>query len=166
MTSAEWQSLAPEICALLEKHQQSIPVKLGELAHDLGLTVKAATLDVGISGEIAPDPDVAGAFKIRINRHEVKTRQRFTLAHEIAHFLLHRDRIGNGIMDNILYRSTLSDKYEAEANRLAADILMPEAVISEWRREKKGLAKREWVHPLAELFGVSEDAMSIRLGLK
>ncbi|MBB3607616.1 ImmA/IrrE family metallo-endopeptidase [Rhizobium sp. BK602] len=164
--SAEWQRLAPEIRVLLEKYHQTIPVKLGELAKELGLAVKAATLDVGISGEIAPDPDIVGAFKIRINRHEVKTRQRFTLAHEIAHFLLHKDRIGNGIVDNILYRSTLSDKYEAEANRLAADILMPEAVILDWRKQRKGLAKRECVHPLAELFGVSEDAMSIRLGLK
>jgi Zn-dependent peptidase ImmA (M78 family) len=30
-------------------------------------------------------------------------RQRFTLAHEIAHYVLHRDLVENGIVDDTMY---------------------------------------------------------------
>jgi Zn-dependent peptidase ImmA (M78 family) len=166
MMSKEWNKLDGDTRALIESFQTEFPVKLGELADRLGIIVKVATLEIGISGEISPLTPGNSIFKIRINRHEVKQRQRFTLAHEIAHFLLHRQHIGDGIVDNILFRSRLSNAVEAEANRLAADILMPDAAVKEWRERHQGVSKRDSLTPLAEMFGVSEDAMAVRLGLK
>jgi hypothetical protein len=151
---------------LIERYQEELPVKLGALAAELGLIVKVATLDIGISGEISPVSPGSNVYKIRIIRHEVKQRQRFTLAHEIAHFLLHREQIGSGIADNILFRSTLSNALEAEANRLAADILMPQQAVKEWRSKNIGVSKRDSLTVLAEMFEVSEEAMAVRLGLK
>ncbi|HCM3005245.1 TPA: ImmA/IrrE family metallo-endopeptidase, partial [Klebsiella pneumoniae] len=94
-------------------------------------------------------------------------RQRFTLAHEIAHFLLHRDRIGDGITDDILYRSKLSDFMEVQANRLAADILMPGHLLEKKLLELTQtveLRDEQKIERLAEVAGVSTTAIKIRLG--
>ena len=62
-------------------------------------------------------------------------RRRFTIAHEIAHFLLHRDKIGDQLSDDAMYRSSLSSDDERAANRLAADILMPMGLIQDYMRK-------------------------------
>ncbi|MAU97726.1 MAG: hypothetical protein CMP81_17890 [Fulvimarina sp.] len=163
--SKEWTSLQKEHRGLIEEYQSDIPVKIGAIAAHLGLEVKVATLDIGISGMIMP-VDNDEKYKILVNKHEPNYRRRFTLSHEIAHYLLHRDLIGDGLKDNILYRSKLSDAREAEANRLAADILMPPIQIKKWMESNSGLREADAVSKLAEYFDVSEDAMRIRLGMK
>src|SRR5215217_1945633 len=130
MMSREWNQIDADERARLEACQVEAPVKLSELGKALGLSIKAATLPVGISGEIRPSPDHPGRYVIRVNRHDSPERQRFTVAHEIGHYLLHRNQIGNGITDDVLYRSTLTDRREAEANRVAADILMPSHLVA------------------------------------
>lgn len=162
VASREWNSLSGAERETISAHQQGLPVSLGPLARALGVPVLASTLSPGISGELRPGQ--GGGFVIRVNRHDPPVRQRFTVAHEIAHFLLHRDHIGQGIEDDVLYRSSLSDQREAEANRLAADILMPYDVVHRAYRQ----ALRTEVDPVvavAQKFGVSEQAMRIRLGL-
>lgn len=159
--SKEWHRLASDTADLITTLQANPKVPLGKIAEALGITVKLSTLPANISGEIRPD-NIPGRFVIRINRHETKPRQRFTLAHEIAHYLLHRDQIGNGIADNVLYRSTLSNSLEAEANRLAADILMPWSTL-ERQLEGKNLSDEKALDEIAETLGVSKVALKIRL---
>jgi len=79
--------------------------------------------------------------------------------------LLHRDQIGSGITDDALYRSALSDRREAEANRIAADILMPQPLVDEWLDRSDLLGVDDKLTYLREHFEVSEAAMRIRLGL-
>ncbi len=148
---------------ILRRHTDAVPVKVGALAKELGLKVVVAALPMNISGLIEPDAD-EGRFIVKVNRFEPKERQRFTIAHEIAHFLLHRDRISNGVVDSVLYRSKLTSKAEAEANRLAADILMPRKQIQ--NAVAKGLVSSgpRQVDELAQLFDVSKQAMDIRAG--
>lgn len=141
------------------------PVRLGDLATALGLKVSLATLQHGISGQIKPDALAPAGFAIRINRHEAKTRQRFTLAHEIAHFLLHKDKLQNGISETVLYRADgITNTEEVEANQLAASILMPSSEIGKKIAEFEGLEGNDLVASMAEHFRVSQDAMRIRLG--
>lgn len=164
--SREWNTLPAALRDTLEAHQEEAPIKLSTVARALGLTVKASTLPAGISGEIRPDADRVGHYLIRVNRHDSDRRQRFTVAHEIGHFLLHREQIGDGIKDDILYRSSLSDRREAEANRIAADILMPDSLIAPALEAARVLGVDDVVAHLADQFDVSEAAMKIRLGLK
>ncbi|MFN7390175.1 MAG: ImmA/IrrE family metallo-endopeptidase [Brevundimonas sp.] len=138
-------------------------MKLSAIARELGLQLKASTLPAGVSGEIRPDG--AGGFVIKVNRHDSSRRQRFTIAHEIAHYLLHRDQIGMGISDDALYRSSLSDAREAEANRLAADLLMPANAVQVEVDNARQLQVEDIVAFVADKFEVSEAAMKIRLGL-
>ncbi len=162
----EWSRIDPDELEVILPFLQTVPVKIAGIARALGVEVKSATLKPRISGQIQPSNTSKSGFRIRVNRHEPSVRQRFTIAHEIAHYLLHRDQIGDGLEDTILYRSTLSDRREAEANRLAADLIMPRALITQLLREKNSAPTVEVAGELALQFEVSEAAMMIRLGLK
>lgn len=150
---------------ILGKYREQIPVPVGKIASELGLKVSLSSLSPSISGLIEPDNDAPSGFRIRVNRFESDERQRFTIAHEIAHFLLHRDHIRSGIVDNVMYRSSLSSFREAEANRLAADIVMPMERVLEELRRLGGIKDESSAVTLARLFKVSLPAMKVRLGL-
>ena len=113
-----------------------------------------------ISGQILLDQRRGGSsgYAIFTNANHPRTRRRFTIAHEIAHFVLHRVLIGDGIQHDALYRSSLSDPIEREANRKAADILMPWHLV-----DQAILDGLDTVDDLAAAFEVSRSAMSIRL---
>lgn len=148
---------------IIRKHQHNAPVKVVDIAIELGLAVYSATYNSdNLSGKIILDKKYGGpcGYAIFVNADHSKNRQRFTIAHEVAHYLLHKDQIGDGIIDDALYRSGLSNKQEVEANKLAADILMPWLLIYKFMDDKiKSIAD------LASIFQVSESAMSIRLGI-
>lgn len=166
MTSREWDSLSEDLLEKLSPLMQHPPIKLSRIAETIGgVRLLSASLPKGKSGEIRPDPEQEGRFLIKVNKNDSNRRQRFTVAHELAHYLLHRDQIGDGIEDDVLYRSSLSDSREAQANRLAADLLMPDSLVSEWIDKAKALQVDDVVGFLADKFNVSEAAMKIRLGI-
>lgn len=160
--SKEWLRVPEDQRNIILKHHHTYPVKVGAIAKDLGLVVKSSTLKPGISGQIKEEN---GIVTIKINRHDSKERQRFTLAHEIAHFLLHKEEIKNGIEDTMLFRSALSNELEVEANKLAADIVMPFSLIKKisFPPDTKFEVRVERVANLLEL---SIPAIDIRLGKK
>lgn len=145
---------------VINDYLSSTPVLVGELARALGLNVVLANLPLNISGMIKPEND---GYLIKVNRFDSKERQRFTIAHEIAHFLLHRDKITGGVVDSALYRSKLSSRLEAEANKLAADIIMPRKLIGLHSEQLRGVSFEQRVSLLSEKFRVSKSAMEIRL---
>lgn len=110
------------------------------------------------------------------NKHE--TRKRFTLAHEIGHYILHIDKKGGDktIVDD---RKSLSrsdsywDTIEYEANNYAAQLLMPRKQIKEQAHEiiahykeaknKNTMPRSLFIKRMARKFKVSEQAMEYRL---
>ncbi|GGE93963.1 ImmA/IrrE family metallo-endopeptidase [Sphingomonas prati] len=151
--------------SILDRYKNMVPVPVGKLAQELGIQVNLALLSPNISGLIEPNSETPSGFHIRVNRYEIPERQRFTIAHEIAHFLLHRDYIKNGIVDNVMYRSGLSSKRETEANRLAAEIVMPRAALDEALENLGGKKDDASAMQLAKIFRVSLPAMKVRLGI-
>jgi len=88
---------------------------------------------------------------IGINKLHPKVRQRFTMAHELYHFLKHPE-------DKQVLRmsSTANDNLEErQASCFAASLLMPKQVIA--------ASKEKSTKALARLFRVSEEAMEIRV---
>jgi len=162
----EWNLIKEHEDKLIAPFLKATPVKVAGIARALGIEVKSATLKPRVSGQIQPSATSESGYRIRINRHEPLVRQRFTIAHEIAHFLLHQEYIGDGLEDTILYRSTLSNTIEAEANRLAADLIMPRGLIMQSLHKHGGDATVEVASEMASEFQVSEPAMKIRLGLR
>ena len=142
---------------VIDGHQAKAPVPVIAIAEDLGLPVffmKAMGDD--ISDMIKKEDD--GTYAIYANADHHLNRQRFTIAHEIGHFLLHKEHIGDGIVDDALYRSGLGSTLETEANTMAAEILMPSSLLS-----KEPLLTAS-IKDLAKKFKVSAAAMAIRLG--
>lgn len=130
-----------------------------ELAGKLGITVVPALLPDGVSGKIERSEN--GSVAISYNTMDHPVRQRFTVAHELGHYI-------KGHLDgsNRLFRDTREnfstrahDWRETEANAVAAEILMPKSTIEELVYEKGITSPAE----LARLMDVSEIAMAYRL---
>ena len=144
---------------------ESVPVKVGVIAERLGIEVLSLTLSTEISGLIRKREDAT--YEIQVNNTDAAVRQRFTVCHEIAHYLLHRSLIDvEGITDNILYRSKLSSRQETEANRLGAAILLPWPRISEWHQARYGSPPHKGsIEQIATAFSASSLAVGFRLGI-
>lgn len=160
-SSYEWQSLSDDQRSTITKYQSDFPVEVGAIAKSFGISVLKSTMPGSISGEIR---ETSGKVTIKVNRHDIKERQRFTIAHEIAHFLLHRDRLSSGITDDVLYRSKLTDDLERQANRLAADIIMPSTLIQSALSNLATLKQEDKLKKISELAQVSLAAVKIRIG--
>lgn len=144
--------------AIVSAHLAKVPVDLGALADALGLPVSyEKSIGPSIAGMLKRDPISPSGFKIIVNANDAPRRQRFTVAHEIAHYILHRDLIEEGVVDDALYRSKLSDDLERQADRFAAQLLLPANAVKKSYKETKALG------PLADKFQVSDAALRIRL---
>lgn len=154
---------------LYSEYNLHTPVNVEWLAKTLGITIKKDDLgEVSLSGFAV---DKHGKRYIGVNSTEPDTRQRFTIAHELGHLFLHKDNSVNydqgGMM---LFREDHSgdgsDIKEVEANRFAAELLMPEEQLRE-DIAKVGsfdlINDDPTIKKLADEYGVSERAMSIRL---
>lgn len=93
-------------------------------------------------------------------------RLRFTLAHELAHYILHK-RIfsGTGVAAALYNQDTDEDATEWQANYLAKAILMPNGQIKRCFYALRPVckSKSDFVCKMAEIFEVSKQAMEIRL---
>src|ERR1700722_742624 len=110
---------------IILKYQTKRPVDILAIAHEFKIKVyRTKDWPASLSGQIIKDAAHGGesGYAIFVNALHKLVRQRFTIAHELAHFILHRANIGDGITDDALYRSGLSNKEEAMANVLAAEI--------------------------------------------
>jgi Zn-dependent peptidase ImmA (M78 family) len=147
---------------IIRAHQRAWPVQMVPLASDLG--VKVYRVDAwpdNVNGRIYKSALRGGhaGYAIDVNDAHHEVRRRYTIAHEIANFLLHRQYIGGGIYHDALYRSGLPSAMETQANKLAAEILMPHHLLT--AAMNQGIRSPE---ALARAFQVSEAAMQIRLG--
>ena len=82
-------------------------------------------------------------------------RRRFTIAHEIGHFVLHPGRVAPERGGSVNEAMKIQER---EADRFAAELLMPEHLVRKAVHDEGADARR-----LAERFEVNEQAMSVRL---
>ena len=165
MTRSEIESIAEE--TLRENNVYSVPVDIDRLVKRLNLTKEETEFGEDISGVLVVK-NQQGA--IGYNSTHPLVRQRFTIAHEIAHFLVHvRNNQSQLFIDRyIAWRdpssSTGNDHEEVEANRLGAALLMPGKLVRE-QIEKNGLDLDDEsdISSLAGIFKVSAAAMTNRL---
>jgi Zn-dependent peptidase ImmA (M78 family) len=91
---------------------------------------------------------------ISVRSGEVPWRQRFTIAHEIGHLMLHP--LGERFRDT---DSFSGDERERQANTYGASLLMPLWMVEPFAMTFGADAGR-----IAAVFGVSREAMNITLG--
>jgi Zn-dependent peptidase ImmA (M78 family) len=140
------------------------PTPVEEIARRLGAQVTYDAFEGDISGMLYRDGDTA---VIGVNSRHATTRQRFTVAHECGHLLMHKGQpvyIDRFVRVN--WRAGESHREEREANAFAAELLMPRDLI---KTELARVAKvrqptlRDVAADLAGRFRVSEEAMTYRL---
>jgi Zn-dependent peptidase ImmA (M78 family) len=117
------------------------PVDVRGIAATEGLRVVSAHIGV-LDARLYRD---GGEWVLELNPAYAETAQRFSVAHEIGHLVLAHDGCGSHPED------------ERAANVFAAELLMPLEMV------KSGLRETTRLGELAQRFGVSRDAMRIKL---
>lgn len=119
------------------------------------IEIKYDTMDIAKSGSLSC---VDGKWIMCINSSHNPKRQRFTMAHELGHYILHRGK-NIEFVDTTFFRSDEMDSIEYIANEFASRLLMPEdklrKLIDEDRIKNIG--------ELASRFDVSSAAMKYRV---
>ncbi len=152
---------------LEELNITKLPIPVDEIAKKRGLDIRAYDLGENVSGVLVME---SGKGTIGFNPTESKVRQRFTIAHELGHYELHKQDNGFFIDKEfkMLFRdhnsSTGEHKKEQEANAFAAALLMPEKfVVKEIKNHNLDLSDEDSLKELAKLFNVSVPAMTYRV---
>ncbi len=109
---------------------------------------------------------------IGVNSSHPRVRQRFTIAHELGHFLFHGQGISEVHVDRVFevkFRDDLSsqgvDRDEREANLFAAELLMPVGFLEQdiTSVSEIDIVDDEFLIGLARKYRVSHQAMLFRL---
>lgn len=146
---------------VIARHWDSTPVPIEAIIEELGPRLDYERMPDNVSGYIERRD---GTYRIAVNADHPPTRRRFTPAHELGHYIYHRELLGNGVGDSRAYRSDESSRpnpnirwvHERQANSFAANVLMP--------RHRLATLMNRPIAELATMFEVSPEAMAIRLG--
>ena len=142
------------------------PVPVERLVRSKGISIQFAPLDGDLSGMAFVKDNIP---TIGVNSLHHPNRQRFTIAHELGHIVLHRPLIENAIhLDRgSLKRDVVStlgiDPIEIQANTFAAELLMPSAILERIVDGKPvDMEDDKAIANLAKAFRVSPAAMRFR----
>ena len=150
---------------LVKAGVNTTPVPVKQVAAQLGIKIELADLGEDCSAVLVRNGDRA---VIGVNEDHHPNRQRFSIAHEIAHFVLHE---GDTYIDKgyrVHFRDLESGSgtklEEMEANAFAAALLMPaKRVRDAFKQQPFELTGDDSLELLAKKFRVSTEAMTYRL---
>lgn len=161
----------PEAAAreLLRRHDlNELPIDVEALARAEGALVVRSRFDGNVSGMVFRED---GRTVLGVNASTSPRRQRFTVAHELGHIVLHAGRpltvdsqVRVNFRDDVSSRAT--DDEEIQANAFAAALLMPAGLVRQEflsAQESGGLTREQVTSLLARRFDVSAEAMGYRL---
>jgi Zn-dependent peptidase ImmA (M78 family) len=154
---------------LREQEIESPPVPVAGIARSLGVPVVSKPLEGDLSGFLLRK---GGRAVIGVNSSHPVVRQRFTIAHEIGHFLLskeegvHLDR-GFDLRLRDPRSAPRNRPSEAKANLFAAELLMPAEMVTDDLGAPGTLDffNDGFLRGLAKRYEVSTQALMIRLGV-
>jgi hypothetical protein len=172
------QGWAIRLTQILSLHQAAhglprFPVDVAALAQDFSRQVfpeapismvGGLNLSKGVEGMLMPHPDGSGEWGI-IFDESIRSagRRNFTLAHELGHYLLHRQDHPGGLQctnRNMADWDGARNRIEAEANTFASYLLMP---LDDFRAQIKGrVIDIEMMTELAERYAVSLTAAILK----
>lgn len=142
---------------LTSEQVQEPPIDVERIASRCGVQVVKRHFDDDLSGLLIALDE--GAV-IGVNDKQHEHRQRFTIGHELGHYLLnHHDRFHIDLGPNAEHGDPPGYDWQSEraANQFSANLLMPSALVHE------AYAENDSTVQLAHCFKVSELAMGYRL---
>lgn len=151
-----------------------VPVRIVELCQNMGFSIFRQDLPKDICGYIAVDGELKDRLEtdriIVVNESESPKRRRFTVAHELGHFLFD---FAPGTIEYYnafeTDHNTADDPREKLASRFAAELLMPEqefaAEYYKAFRDHEGSSEQlyETVQELSDKFLVPPKAVEVRI---
>jgi Zn-dependent peptidase ImmA (M78 family) len=155
----------------------NLPIDLDALAKKLNIDVNYSILKSNISGKINYNV-VDDKAIIYINSNEYELRQRFSLAHELSHYIYDINFSEDAEIednDQTLFRNDIINPIENRANKYAEKLLMPKELFVRKTDEIKndlfpdednkiGIQKiYKLVEKLSDMFKVSKPAVITRL---
>ncbi|MGT2445926.1 ImmA/IrrE family metallo-endopeptidase (plasmid) [Ensifer adhaerens] len=161
---------SPEgLVSLILKHEPSLPlpVPIEELALQLEVEEIAELKTDGFEGGLITDTNRSRGI-ILVKKGVSAPRRRFTIGHELGHFLIANhvpDKDGQFLCSRADLRTLTAKegdrraKMEVEANRFSSLILMPPPRLRDAFKRHPS-PSLEHVFELADLFGVSKEAMA------
>ncbi len=161
------RKIEAKVLKLLQEYKvQRPPVPVEAIARKLGAEIRYSPFEGDISGMVYRDKDWT---VIGVNSLHHPNRQRFTIAHEIGHMLLHKGKefhVDKTFRVNL--RDDLSsqavDREEIEANSFAAELLMPRHMLLEDLKGREiDFENEENIRRLASKYRVSPQALTLRL---
>ena len=161
--TTEMERLAEQLLQKAGVNNPPVPVK--QVANYLQIRVELADLGEDCSGVLVRNGKRA---VIGVNWGHYSNRRRFSVAHEIAHFLLHNGDtyIDKGYRLNFrdLESGSGTKTEEMEANAFAAALLMPSKWVRDaFKKQPFDLTEDDGLEILAKKFKVSTQAMTYRL---
>lgn len=129
------------------------PLDIIGLVRAIGIRLNIKPMDNEVSGYLEEED---GAWTIAINSLHHPKRQRFTIAHELGHYFLHRN-LRHAFVDKVLFRNGNSNPIEVQANKFAGELLMPEGQFRDYVS-----ASSSRVEDISEFFSVSAMAVRVR----
>jgi hypothetical protein len=159
---------------ILREHRvKRAPVKIREIASNYANVVERV-LDPDVSGVLAPGGD--NNWLILVNASHSETRQRFSMAHELGHLILHGYTAPHADR-TFRFRDARSSEgsalEEIQANQFAAELLMPRELVLRAARansldhapgdDAADASLQHLINDMAKEFQVSRQAMTIRL---
>lgn len=132
------------------------PFDIEDLLIKLAFNVNREELDGDLSGYIEKRHS---GWVIGLNKYQSPRRQRFTMAHELGHYVMHKAHLEKKGRweDELLMRSDERNLIEKQANEFASDLLMPKKEFQ--AAIKNGIND---VEKLADRFAVSIAAARYR----
>lgn len=134
-----------------------MPIDVFTIAENLGLAIVPKPLPPNLAGFIIKEENESMPT-IFVNANDGEQRRRFTVAHELGHYMKHRNEDEIAYVDNRdELASTGTDPAERWCNAFAAELLMPEALVKRYWAEGWSFEQ------IRKRFNVSKAAMSNRL---
>lgn len=141
----------------------TVPVNVKAIAEHHGLHVYSEPAPEDLSGALVVKN---GVGVILVNAEHVQVRQRFSIAHELGHYLIHRAPNDTDLFFRDERSARGNNPLEVQANAFAAALLMPAREVRRLVGGKKvsPLVDTDWIEDLAKHeFEVSSEALMFRL---
>lgn len=154
-----------QVSSLAQSISKQLGFNAGDDIHELIANMGGR---VEVEDTLLSDPEHTGSlyvdalrrFRIVVPSHTSPERDRFTVAHELGHYILHyvwAKKKDPTLPDRVVAYRRGSDRIEWEANWFAAAFLMPEDEFTQVYNEFGGNTRK-----IADWFGVSGAAVEVR----
>ncbi len=165
MNRARAENAAKKLLASQRIRRPPVPVE--RIVDRLGIRIVYHQMEDHVSGMLVRNDRHQPVIAVNVKHHP--NRQRFTIAHELAHFVLHKSEAAVFVDEFLVHfrseaRPRKADPKEFEANQFAGALLMPAKLLKrDLQARPIDVSDEDALRSLARRYEVSAQALTVRL---